>query len=137
MSTPQALLASCTFGHVSPELTLRCTPPPNQFVPNTTLLRSREHASPGISLLTIVNWSVKFPVFPVERQYLASPLPVIPSPTTISALSLSGTTKMSHGLRNSVCPHLLHVLPRSIERSSESLSTPKYIVSGLSGSTSS
>src|SRR5262245_39993554 len=102
MSTPHAWPAECTVGQVRPELGLRCTPPPDQLVPNTTVLRSREHASPGISVLTIVNWSLKIPEVPVVRQYLPSPLPVIPSLTRIVALSLSGTTRMSHGLRNRV-----------------------------------
>jgi hypothetical protein len=33
----------------------RCTPPADQLVPNATLLRSREVASPGISVLAVVN----------------------------------------------------------------------------------
>src|SRR5437870_5986883 len=137
MSIPHVSLVLVTLDQLSPEFLVRCTPPPDQFVPNTTELRSREQASPGISEPTAVYWSVKIPVLPVVRQYLPNPLLVIPSLTMMSELSLSGTTTMSHGLRNSVCPYLLQVLPRSIERNSESVSTPRYIVSGRSGSTSS
>src|SRR5881396_3532876 len=137
MSTPQACPTLETRDHVRPPLVLRSTPPWSQLVAKATELRSREHARPGISEPAVVSWSVKAVEPLVARQCTPWSKPVTPSPTRITELSLSGTTTMSHGLRNTVVEYALQVLPRSIERNSESLSTPKYIVSGRSGSTSS
>src|SRR5262245_51980821 len=116
MSTPHDWPAVWTPGQVRPRSTVRCTPPLDQLVPNATVLRIRELASPGISEVAVVVCHVNFVAPSTPRQYRPLPELVMPSPTRISALSLSGTTRMSHGLRNRESDHAAQVLPRSTER---------------------